>query len=423
MKAASLVVLLSLLASSLSWADGCYIPRAEKRSLKLTYNRDITEPTQKAVIVHFDGKERLILEVGYKGRVSEFAWLIPTPSQPKVKKFDPPIFHELHVATAPRTVYWIDSKKEIINPYSRARGGSADKKPDVKVIEQKQIGAYDVAVLKAGNAEDLIKWLRANKYRVSTKLTRVVEDYIKRGWIFTAARVNVDLDREDAAKLREGRLQSIQLDFASPQPIYPLKISSLNKGLTKLLIYVVDEVRVDSPKLKTTCAFNAHSGIYWSDIREAACLAFDKDIYPESPFFITKLTGNISSKQMTEDLIFKPAKSNEPLPMPTVEAPFLDNIGAIVLAVIALLVIPPLNAVPGLFFLALALSAKRKQLRRVFYTLAAFCFFGAFVIILILLPLGEYSNGAVGAGTIALVVGIPILILARRRKARRLPKS
>jgi len=422
MRTAYVVVLLSLLVSSISWADGCYVPKADNRTLKLTYGQDITEPSQKAVIAHFDGKERLILEVGYKGRVSEFAWLIPTPSQPKVKKFDLPIFHELHVATAPRTVYWIDSKKDIFNPYSRARGGGADTRPDVKVIEQKQIGAYDVAVLKAGNAEDLIKWLRTNKYRVSTKLTRVVEDYIRREWIFTAARVNVDLDSEDAAKLREGRLQSIQLDFASPQPIYPLKISSLNKGLTKLLIYVVDEVRVDAPRLQTTCAFSANSGIYWPDISEATCLAFDKDIYPDRPFFITKFTGDVSSKQMTEDLIFKPAKSNEPLPMPTIQAPFLDNIGAIVLAVIALSVMPPLNAVPGLFFLALALSAKRKPLKRVFYTLAAFCFFGAVLIILILLPLGEYSNGAVGAGTIALVVGIPILILARRRKARRLPK-
>src|ERR1039457_3183890 len=38
-------------------------------------HKDITEPTQKAILVYDAGREDLILQVKYEGPVSEFGWL------------------------------------------------------------------------------------------------------------------------------------------------------------------------------------------------------------------------------------------------------------------------------------------------------------------------------------------------------------
>src|SRR5947207_2420736 len=72
-------------------ADGCFVmPPFVWNSF-----RDISEPTQKAILLHDQGREDMFLQVRYEGPASEFGWLIPVPSRPQVAVASMAGFYEL----------------------------------------------------------------------------------------------------------------------------------------------------------------------------------------------------------------------------------------------------------------------------------------------------------------------------------------
>ena len=63
---------------------------------------------------------------------------------------------------------------------------------DVKVIEIKTVGAYEVAVVSAGDAAKLGEWLDAHQFIFPATSRDVLDSYIKKHWYFVAARVIPD---------------------------------------------------------------------------------------------------------------------------------------------------------------------------------------------------------------------------------------
>lgn len=308
-------------------ADGVFLV---KRDIKLdprSHARDIYEPAQKALIIYSGGVEHLILQVSYKGDASEFAWLVPTPSKPQVSKVDSPVFHSLHRATAPRVRYWFDADQKLGRLFLGGKLGAAEMSTpgrlDVDVLEKKQVGVYDIAVLRAGNAEDLLQWLRTNSYQITRKLSPVLRDYVERGWVFTAMRVNTGYRKRVSERLREGVLQSLKFTFRSARPVYPLRASSLNKGETDILLYVIAEHRVDEPLLDTVCSFDYY--------RYPVLFEVDAAPMPDrtwSSVRLTKLTAKLAPDEMTRDLVLKRASTDDTLLVADVSPPFLENLGA-----------------------------------------------------------------------------------------------
>ena len=316
-----------------SRADGVYIPRVQLDPR--SHARDITEPTQKAILVHFNGKERLILQVSYRGDVSEFAWLVPTPSQPEVSKPDWPVFHELHRATAPRIRYWLEADRLLQSGMMAGRGGAKSAAPpQVEVLERKQVGFYDIAVLRARDAQDLVTWLRTNQYAVTPKLSEVLADYIRRGWVFTAARIRTGAEKRVEGRLSEGVLQSVRLDFDSAEPVYPLKVSSLNHGRTEVLLYAISNHRLSAPGLATVCVLDTRS---WEMHEAVTSVTYDLPDYRSVRshlLYLSKLTANFAADQMTHDLVLERAGNDSLVERPTASPPFLDNLGAISLLLV-----------------------------------------------------------------------------------------
>jgi hypothetical protein len=126
-----------LVATSHAHADGCFVFRWNKQ-------KDINEPTQKAIIVHDQGREELVLQVKYEGPAEDFGWLIPVPGLPEVRKGSMDCFYELSKLTQKR---FGDSHNVTMSAGYAMKGEGA-----VKVIEIKTVGAYEVAVISARNA-------------------------------------------------------------------------------------------------------------------------------------------------------------------------------------------------------------------------------------------------------------------------------
>ena len=206
-------------------ADGVMLPDiAEYRARR--ERTLITEPEQKEVIVYRNGIEDLIISPRFAGPVSRFAWIIPVPSRPTVKKQDGALFHELARLIRPL------GKKS-----TRSKGAAGiERAAPVEVLERKQVGAYDVAVLKADDPKALLSWLKANRFAVTPAAEAPIQAYIKEGWTFVAARVNVP----DAARgLSAGTLAPIRMTFRTAQPIYPLRLSAANPDPFVVLVYVI----------------------------------------------------------------------------------------------------------------------------------------------------------------------------------------
>lgn len=402
-------------------ADGCYVPRIDNASAA----KDISEPTQKALLIHRGNRERLILQVSYRGNIPEFLWLVPTPTKPNVSLFQFPVFHELASATAPRLRYWLAADRLwdgdlLFPPFGVAVPRGA--RSTVDVLERRQIGVYDISVLRASNASDLLKWLRTNGYRVDGRAQMVLADYIRRGWVFTAARIIVH-QRAVTRAMTEGTLQAMQLDFAAKEPVYPLAISSLNPGTTRVLIYAVAEHRLVANGLKTVCVLDGRDRVFRMLARDALCsaegLTGDRIRHRT---YLTKLTGEFSSHETTGDLPLLPASEDRAFRVAEVSPSFVENLGALCTLVIVTPFMLPLN------FITMMICYRRaKHLRQMgrpaffWYALAiyAFCSYilSPVVVVPSLMLLGEqYGYWPVGVAVPIVACAVLLIWLVKRTR-------
>lgn len=225
MKRAALIIAVALLVvQGPAVADGVFVPTEQQwragreRSL-------INEPEQKAVVFFGKGREQLIISPGYQGQASDFAWVVPVPSRPKVDILKGAIFHELAKLTEPKRRTPVRKSAQALSPETA-----------VTVLERRAVGAYDVSVLSATDGGALMKWLKANRYHLPDKAAGPMKSYVKQGWTFVASRIRVP---SDAKGLRTGTLAPLRLTFGAKQPVYPLKLSSANPKPFDLLIYLI----------------------------------------------------------------------------------------------------------------------------------------------------------------------------------------
>ena len=243
-----LLLLLGWIISSSARADGCFVFKWNKAI-------DINEPTQKAIIVHDAGREDLLLQVKYEGPLEEFGWLIPVPSLPKVEKGSMEPFYELSQLTQRQ----FGGGTKGFATLGVANDGVGD---SVKVIETKTVGAYEISVLTAKDSDSLARWLRAHDYSLPEGKSEIVDDYVRRGWYFIAAKIELnkgvafkttsttspgDSDAPTKArralqkKLASGELHPLLISFDTPKCVFPLKISAMNEKPSEISLYVLSQ--------------------------------------------------------------------------------------------------------------------------------------------------------------------------------------
>lgn len=130
------------------------------------------EPSQKAVISWNGKRETMILSAAVKSEdLANFAWVIPiqSRSKPSVSAGDIRVFKDLvDYFKKPES-----SERKSIAPKAAIEG--------VQVLETKEIDIYDITILKATDAADLLGWLNANGYMVAKGAKTIFEKYITIG--------------------------------------------------------------------------------------------------------------------------------------------------------------------------------------------------------------------------------------------------
>jgi hypothetical protein len=223
---------------------------------------DVLQPAQKVFITWDAGKklETFTVQPKFEGNALDFGMVIPTPSQPKLDEMPRDFFKSL-------AIYTILKKREqphskLLPFLSRGKGGprtyggavdeKASKKPEsrkstVVELEAGVVGSLDYKILKAGRADDLYSWLKANKYHYAGD-EATLNFYVKKKWIFTVMKIDTMQMKKNKDGSYAGDVTPTRFQFSSERLIYPLKITQLSvKDKTEALIYVQTASKVDLP--------------------------------------------------------------------------------------------------------------------------------------------------------------------------------
>lgn len=322
-------------------ADGMIIPPPDQ---------NITQAQQRALIVHQNGIEDLIISLEFQGNAREFAWFLPVPDIPKIKKSDDSIFTKLGQITRPKKNLLEKLKGEDRYwpmPFFGGRPRAIPAEEKLKIIETKKVGILDVTVLTASSAVDLEEWLKDNGYQIPgkravaeveagelqpqiNKARQIFQEYLDKGWYFVAAKIGTEFLKNvpeatpspvplvspaPSKYFGQAHITPLQLTFKTEKIVYPMKISSLNDDSSpSVLLYLLADYkkRVPNYQYQYIAGQEEENFIFKTQYANKIQGSELKDWLPSvKDGYLTKLyASHVSPDQMREDLQFENAEDD-----------------------------------------------------------------------------------------------------------------
>lgn len=260
---------------------------------------------QRAFIFREKDKQHLVLSIQYDGAADEFAWIIPVESKPTVDVLNGAPFTELRKITEIR---------KPVAPTAAVRGGPGGEGPDegVQVLERKEAGPYDLAVLKASNTGGLYDWLKKNDFRLSKNARGALDAYVTRNYVFVAARIRPGRQQNAtvAERLRSGTIAPLHMVYTTPKLSYPLRVTSGNPGVSHMELYVLNPTTTDFGALDPVRFQLTPMGSTGFRVSGQENLANPEGDFPTIRKLIpkggklVKLEGDLSDADRQKDLVF-----------------------------------------------------------------------------------------------------------------------
>ena len=202
---------------------------------------------------------------GFTGKVDEFGMLIPFPTPPTLRKVPDHIFPHIAAAVDPPEVLVDLRQRFLLGNLRRGRNQTrtarqnfrfAAPAPDeVKVLKKEAVGMYEVAVLAAGSAKALNRWMTEHGFQYPKGMDTVCEDYIDQKWCFVAVKTKVGQkgksdpkpgQRKLDTKLPngstfDGHVQGMGFRFETDELVVPMRLSAFNDGDLRNIVYLVTD--------------------------------------------------------------------------------------------------------------------------------------------------------------------------------------
>ena len=311
-------------------------------------------PYQRAMLMFEGGKEMLVLQSKYKTGltkdINSIAWVVPVPAVPELASMD---------ASAARTLFLmisLRSSPKIINTFQIVPGGvivfiiililanqvfgARGKKlskleiavtilvllflyallmptlhkagSEVDILKVETVGIYDVKVIKGNDANAVTGWLKENGFGYDETDSKMFDQYVKKGWCFVTAKVNRKADKESSEVISQGLAAPLVLRFDAKEAVYPMALTATAGSDTEILLYVYSHHKMDcGDRLKL-----AFAGEVTIPFNERSSLGIEPNTFfekiKEDGWYLCKFKGTLKPDQMTEDIIFKHAKDDDP---------------------------------------------------------------------------------------------------------------
>ncbi len=303
-------------------------------------------PDQDAMIVWHDGVETLAIETRFVGSGRDFAWVVPLPAKPEISPGTTGMFPTLRTLCAPDvvrtttpffplftavTIFLLiamvvtgGSAKRfaialaLLVPFTclvlmpslgKARGGG-EPGPAVEVLDRGIIGSYEVTTVTSTDPGALGVWLKDNGFTMAPGAQPVIADYVKAGWVFSAAKL-----RRDQDTTRPSAPHPLVFKFKADQPVYPLRLTAVENGSLKVDLYVFGPGRAaaDGFEVKRCAAAElTDADPYHYHFRKKDRVDISHDglgALMVKGLTLTRLSGTLSPRQMGSDALirFSPA--------------------------------------------------------------------------------------------------------------------
>lgn len=209
----------------------------------------VYEPGQRAVVL-WNGREEILL-LSTELRTSQpvsILEVIPFPSRPEAKLGEFETFEQMQALLIEKSMWKVASGGGVAGVGAPERAARID--------FHQQMGAHDLAVVEVLDAPNFVKWVGAfltEKGAVDPKVrpefAAIIDNYVARGFKWFAFDI-INTTNEVQSR------QPIEYRFATDAAYYPLEISSLETGKTRInLLFVthkplkpVSEVKFASRK-------------------------------------------------------------------------------------------------------------------------------------------------------------------------------
>ena len=256
-------------------ADGMVIPT-------VAYPAKITIPDQRVLICYTNGIERLVIETRFTGAGTNFAWVVPLPSQPVIEEATTGLFPTLQYLFRPEIVhdvpeYYIGilfalgfvyllrlAAKSVSNAFAiavvllllvilaalllpaisaaKTAGMSSETSSQtVSVLDRKLVGIFETTTITSRKAKALQAWLSENGFAVPTNAEPVIASYVKNGWVFVATKV-----RRDKPDNETSTPHPLSFTFKTDKPVYPMRLTGVDNGPLSVELYVFGPSRAEA---------------------------------------------------------------------------------------------------------------------------------------------------------------------------------
>ena len=225
-------------------------------------------------ITRQDGKTTITMANDYVGNLDAFAMLVPVPvvlQEEDVRVVSADLVNRLDSYSAPRLVRYTCEDFMGFDMMSSASAcgdkdamlsvqsaDSADTALNVTVENSFEVGIYEIVILSAEDAGDLLTWLDREGYAADPAAEEMLGDYIEQGTYFFAAKVS--LDDLGASKW----LEPLQFSYEASTLALPIRLGTLNSpGEQDLVIYVVNEAEFGSAGISNYPQISVESECMW----------------------------------------------------------------------------------------------------------------------------------------------------------------
>ncbi len=230
---------------------------------------------QTTFVFYKNGIEDIVLRPAFIGSVQEFGMLIPFPEPPAIRKAPDDVFTHVKLAIDPPRINPMPAPPTTGAAAPTDGAAAVERGPGtdtVRLLREEAVGMYQVAVLEAGSAKALDRWMTQHGYVYPEGMDAPCEDYVKAGWCFVAVKAKVgrkggvtprpgmrETDSSHASAF-EGAVQAMGFRFRTKKPVVPMRLSAFNGGKLDNLVYVLADSAMRFDELPATMVERTLSG-------------------------------------------------------------------------------------------------------------------------------------------------------------------
>ena len=178
-------------------------------------------------IIFAQGKDGILdtyIQIQYTGSAPDFSWILPVPIPITGENLSVPedamaAFNEIERLTDPVLIPPMPPQCFIEQMEAFSATMAMDSSKSVTVYDTGEVGPYSFDIIGSENPDELITWLRDNKYQVTEPMEPLIEAYVQEEFAFLAMRLLPQSGAED--------VDPIRLTYPSTTPMIPLRLTAV----------------------------------------------------------------------------------------------------------------------------------------------------------------------------------------------------